>query len=139
MAIPVLLDCDPGHDDAMAILLAAAHPAIELLGITTVAGNQTLPETTLNARRVCTVAGITSVPIAAAERACRGGLRRRSFLGLDRGRRRRAGLARRSGNRRHPAISGITIIAGPLARAGQAKTRPGYRGGSGLRGRSGAR
>jgi inosine-uridine nucleoside N-ribohydrolase len=65
MAIPVLLDCDPGHDDAMAILLAAATPVIDLLGITTVAGNQTLPKTTLNARRVCTVAGITSVPIAA--------------------------------------------------------------------------
>jgi inosine-uridine nucleoside N-ribohydrolase len=65
MATPVLLDCDPGHDDAMAILLAAASPAIDLLGITTVAGNQTLPKTTLNARRVCTVAGITSVPIAA--------------------------------------------------------------------------
>jgi purine nucleosidase/pyrimidine-specific ribonucleoside hydrolase len=61
----VLLDCDPGHDDALAILLAAASPAIDLLGITTVAGNQTLPKTTLNARRVCTVAGITSVPIAA--------------------------------------------------------------------------
>jgi purine nucleosidase/pyrimidine-specific ribonucleoside hydrolase len=65
MAIPVLLDCDPGHDDALAILLAAASPAIDLLGITTVAGNQTLAKTTLNARRVCTVAGITSVPIAA--------------------------------------------------------------------------
>ena len=64
-AVPVLLDCDPGHDDALAIMLAAASPAIELLGITTVAGNQTLPKTTLNARRVCTAAGITSVPIAA--------------------------------------------------------------------------
>jgi inosine-uridine nucleoside N-ribohydrolase len=65
MAIPVLLDCDPGHDDAFAIMLAAASPAIDLIGITTVAGNQTLPKTTLNARRVCTVAGITAVPIAA--------------------------------------------------------------------------
>src|SRR5579859_5427086 len=65
MAIPVLLDCDPGHDDAFAIILAAASPAIDLLGITTVAGNQALPKTTLNARRVCTAAGITSVPIAA--------------------------------------------------------------------------
>jgi purine nucleosidase/pyrimidine-specific ribonucleoside hydrolase len=65
MAIPVVLDCDPGHDDAVAIWLAAASPAIDLLGITTVAGNQTLPKTTLNARRVCTVARITSVPIAA--------------------------------------------------------------------------
>jgi inosine-uridine nucleoside N-ribohydrolase len=65
MATPVLLDCDPGHDDALAIMLAAANPAIDLLGITTVAGNQTLAKTTLNARRVCTAAGITTVPIAA--------------------------------------------------------------------------
>ena len=61
----VVLDCDPGHDDAMAILLAAASPRIELVGITTVAGNQTLELTTLNARRVCSVAGIDDVPIAA--------------------------------------------------------------------------
>jgi purine nucleosidase len=61
----VVLDCDPGHDDAMAILLAGASPEIELLAITTVAGNQTLDKTTLNARRVCTVAGIHGVPIAA--------------------------------------------------------------------------
>jgi purine nucleosidase/pyrimidine-specific ribonucleoside hydrolase len=65
MAIPVVLDCDPGHDDALAIVLAAGSPAIDLLGITTVAGNQTLPKTTLNARRVCSAAGITSVPISA--------------------------------------------------------------------------
>jgi len=59
----VILDCDPGHDDAMAILLAAASPAIELEGITVVAGNQTLEKTALNAQRVCTVAGIIDVPI----------------------------------------------------------------------------
>ncbi len=61
----VVLDCDPGHDDAMAILLAAASPVIELEAITTVAGNQTLERVTLNARRVCSVAGIGDVPIAA--------------------------------------------------------------------------
>ncbi|MEU7697554.1 nucleoside hydrolase [Streptomyces sp. NPDC015492] len=65
MPIPVILDCDPGHDDAFTILLAAAHPAVELLAITTVAGNQTVEKTTLNARRVCSVAGIRGVPIAA--------------------------------------------------------------------------
>jgi purine nucleosidase len=48
----------------MAILLAHGNPEVELLAITTVAGNQTLDKTTLNARRVCTVAGITDVPIA---------------------------------------------------------------------------
>jgi inosine-uridine nucleoside N-ribohydrolase len=62
---PLVLDCDPGHDDALAILLAAASPSLDLRAITTVAGNQTLAKTTLNARRVCSVAGITSVPVAA--------------------------------------------------------------------------
>lgn len=63
--VPVILDCDPGHDDALAILLAAADPRLDLLAVTTVTGNQTLDKCTLNARRVCTVAGITGVPIAA--------------------------------------------------------------------------
>jgi len=62
---PVVLDCDPGHDDALAILLAASAPALELVAITTVAGNQSLDKTTLNARRVCSVAGIEGVPVAA--------------------------------------------------------------------------
>lgn len=59
----IILDCDPGHDDAIAILLAAAHPAIELLGITTVAGNHSLDNVTHNAQAVCEIAGI-DVPIA---------------------------------------------------------------------------
>src|SRR2546429_7454870 len=61
----IILDCDPGHDDAMAILLAHGSPEIELVAVTTVAGNQTLDKTSLNARRVCTVAGIRDVPVAA--------------------------------------------------------------------------
>src|SRR5579875_3313971 len=61
----IILDCDPGHDDAIAILLAGGCPEIELTAITTVAGNQTLGKTTLNARRVCTVAGLSGVPILA--------------------------------------------------------------------------
>ena len=48
----IILDCDPGHDDAVAIMLAANHPALELLGITVVAGNQTLENTQRNARKV---------------------------------------------------------------------------------------
>ena len=61
----IVLDCDPGHDDAVAILLAAGCREVELGAITVVAGNQILPKTALNARRVCTVAGIRDVPIAA--------------------------------------------------------------------------
>ncbi|BCB88048.1 pyrimidine-specific ribonucleoside hydrolase RihA [Phytohabitans suffuscus] len=61
----MILDCDPGHDDALAIMLAAADPHLDLLAITTVAGNTTLDKATLNARRVCTVAGISGVPVAA--------------------------------------------------------------------------
>jgi purine nucleosidase/pyrimidine-specific ribonucleoside hydrolase len=63
MPTPVVLDCDPGHDDAIAILLAAGAPEIDLRAITTVAANQTLDKVTLNAQRVCSAAGI-SVPIA---------------------------------------------------------------------------
>ena len=76
----VVLDCDPGHDDAMAILLAAAHPAVDLRAITTVAGNQTLDRTTLNARRVCSVAGITGVPIAAG---CERPIRRQPIVAAE--------------------------------------------------------
>lgn len=61
----IILDCDPGHDDAFAILLAHGNPEVELAAITTVAGNQTLPKVTRNARAVATLAGITGVPIAA--------------------------------------------------------------------------
>ena len=50
--IRIILDCDPGHDDAVAIMLAANSPAVELLGITVVAGNQTLENTRRNALRV---------------------------------------------------------------------------------------
>jgi purine nucleosidase len=65
MPIPCILDCDPGHDDAVALMLAAAHPEIDLRAITTVGGNAPLDAVTLNTRRVCTLAGIRDVPIAA--------------------------------------------------------------------------
>jgi len=64
VATPIIIDCDPGHDDVFAIWLAAAHPAIQLLAITTVAGNGRIEHTTFNARVACTVAGIQGVPIA---------------------------------------------------------------------------
>jgi inosine-uridine nucleoside N-ribohydrolase len=61
----ILLDCDPGHDDAIALLLALASPELELLGVTTVAGNQTLEKTTANAIRVLEFAGRADVTVAA--------------------------------------------------------------------------
>jgi inosine-uridine nucleoside N-ribohydrolase len=61
---PVLIDCDPGHDDAMALLLALASPELELLGVTTVHGNQTLDKTTANALRVLEFAGFGEMPVA---------------------------------------------------------------------------
>ena len=64
-ATRILLDCDPGHDDAIAILLALASPEVALVGITTVAGNQTLEKTTTNALRVLELAGRGDVPVAA--------------------------------------------------------------------------
>jgi inosine-uridine nucleoside N-ribohydrolase len=64
-ATPILLDCDPGHDDAIALLLALASPELQLLGVTTVAGNQTLEKTTANAIRVLEFAGRAEVPVAA--------------------------------------------------------------------------
>ena len=65
MATPILLDCDPGHDDAIALLLALASPEVELLGVTTVAGNQTLAKTTVNAIRVLDFVGRDDVRVAA--------------------------------------------------------------------------
>ena len=65
MAIPVILDCDPGHDDAIALLLALASPEVEVLGVTTTYGNQTLEKTTENALRVLELVGRDGVPVAA--------------------------------------------------------------------------
>jgi inosine-uridine nucleoside N-ribohydrolase len=65
LAERIVLDCDPGHDDAIALLLALASPEVELLGVTTVAGNQTLEKTTANAIRILDFAGRDDVPVAA--------------------------------------------------------------------------
>ena len=65
MTIPILLDCDPGHDDAIALLLALGSPELEIRGVTTVAGNQTLEKTTANAIRVLEHVGRDDVPVAA--------------------------------------------------------------------------
>lgn len=60
----IILDCDPGHDDAIAILLAGLHEKIELVAITTVAGNVEVEKTTRNALQVCEIANLLDVPVA---------------------------------------------------------------------------
>jgi inosine-uridine nucleoside N-ribohydrolase len=65
MATPILIDCDPGHDDAMALLLALASPELDLLGVTTVHGNTTLANTTTNALKVLELGGRADMPVAA--------------------------------------------------------------------------
>jgi pyrimidine-specific ribonucleoside hydrolase len=70
MPKPVIIDCDPGHDDAMALMLAVASPELELVAVTTVAGNQTLEKVTANAIRVLDVVEAHDIPVAAgADRA----------------------------------------------------------------------
>lgn len=59
---PIILDCDPGHDDAAAIILALGNPAIDLLGVTTVGGNQTVEKITRNARSVLRLCNREDVP-----------------------------------------------------------------------------
>lgn len=66
--IPVIIDCDPGHDDAMAILWALAAPELEVLAVTTVAGNQTIEKVTNNAIKVLTKAGRFDIPVAMGAR-----------------------------------------------------------------------
>lgn len=65
MTIPVIIDTDPGLDDALALLLALGSPEVDLIGVTTVAGNTTLANTTANALRILELAGRTDVPVAA--------------------------------------------------------------------------
>ena len=59
--IPVLIDCDPGQDDALALLLALGSPELDVLGVTAVAGNQTVDKTTANALRVLELATRTDI------------------------------------------------------------------------------
>ena len=61
--IPVILDGDPGHDDAIAWVLAAASPLLDIKAVTSVCGNQTIQKTTYNAGRIMTLVGL-DVPLA---------------------------------------------------------------------------
>ena len=60
---PIILDVDPGHDDAVALMLACGHPDLDLLAVTTVAGNVTIEKTTRNALRVLALVGRHDVPV----------------------------------------------------------------------------
>ena len=60
----ILIDCDPGHDDAFALMLAWGSPDIDLVGVTTVAGNQSIDKVTRNALSVAEVCRISGVPFA---------------------------------------------------------------------------
>jgi len=69
MSTPIVIDCDPGHDDAIAILLALASSELELRAISTVAGNQTLDKTTRNALKVLELVGRTDIPVCSGAAA----------------------------------------------------------------------
>ena len=65
MTTPIIIDCDPGHDDAVALLLAVASPEIDLLAVTTCFGNCALEDATRNALQVLDLAGAAAIPVAA--------------------------------------------------------------------------
>jgi purine nucleosidase len=80
MATPIILDCDPGIDDALAIAFAHGHPGIDLVGITTVAGNVSLAKTTENALAVSEYIGAAGTPVTAG---CAGPLLRPAYDARD--------------------------------------------------------
>lgn len=64
-ALSIMIDCDPGVDDAIALLLALTSPELEVLGITTVAGNVAMEHIQRNARQICELAKRPDIPIFA--------------------------------------------------------------------------
>lgn len=64
MSEKIIIDCDPGIDDAIALMIAQANPACEILGVTTVSGNQSIDKVTSNALRLAEFFGIDDAPIA---------------------------------------------------------------------------
>jgi inosine-uridine nucleoside N-ribohydrolase len=78
---PVIIDCDPGHDDALAILLALGSPdELDVLAITVVAGNVPLALTEKNARKICELAGRTDLPVHAGLKLSLGEARRKTHF-----------------------------------------------------------
>ncbi|MCL2915893.1 pyrimidine-specific ribonucleoside hydrolase RihA [Shewanella corallii] len=61
---PIILDCDPGHDDAIAMIMALANPQLDVLAVTTSAGNQTPDKTLRNALSILTLLGRKDIPVA---------------------------------------------------------------------------
>ena len=80
MPTSIILDCDPGIDDALAIAFAHGHPGIDLIGITTVAGNVSLAKTTANALAVSEYVGAAGTPVTAG---CAGPLLRPAYDARD--------------------------------------------------------
>ncbi|WIO45340.1 pyrimidine-specific ribonucleoside hydrolase RihA [Klebsiella electrica] len=68
MALPIILDCDPGHDDAIAMVLALASPELDVKAITASAGNQTPDKTLCNVLRMLTLLGRQDIPVAGGAR-----------------------------------------------------------------------
>ncbi len=64
MALPIILDCDPGHDDAIALVLALASPELEVKAVTSSAGNQTPDKTLRNVLRILTLLKRSDIPVA---------------------------------------------------------------------------
>lgn len=64
MSRPIIIDCDPGHDDAIALIMALANPELQVLAVTTSAGNQTQSKTLRNAIRILTLLGRQDIPVA---------------------------------------------------------------------------
>lgn len=64
MALPIIIDCDPGHDDAIALVLALASPELEVKAITSSAGNQTPEKTLRNVLRMLTLLKRPDIPVA---------------------------------------------------------------------------
>ena len=62
--IPVIMDCDPGHDDAIALIVALASEKLDVLAVTATAGNQTIEKTEKNARKVLEICGRSDIPVA---------------------------------------------------------------------------
>ncbi|WP_213895112.1 pyrimidine-specific ribonucleoside hydrolase RihA [Raoultella ornithinolytica] len=68
MALPIIFDCDPGHDDAIAMVLALASPELDVKAITASAGNQTPDKTLRNVLRMLTLLGRQDIPVAGGAR-----------------------------------------------------------------------